>query len=85
MGYDFTVKAASAYRVKAEGDYPWPPCAKAFPLEQDRTIHLYTDDVLSKCSTTGHYMKQTGLGCMWIILKDEDVEPWGSDLKLRLL
>lgn len=85
MGYDFTIKKESAYRVKKEGDYLWPPCAKAFPLEQDRMIHLYTNDVLTKDPNTGKYMKHTGLGCMNIVLADDDVEPWGKDMALRLL
>ncbi|CAA2107721.1 hypothetical protein [Variovorax paradoxus] len=85
MGYDFTIKKENAWRVKQDGDYPWPPCAKAFPLEQDRTIHLSTRDVLTKSDETGKYMKHTGLGCTNIILKDEEVEPWGQDVKLRLL
>ena len=77
MGYNFTIK--DGVRIKEEGDYPWP-----WTDEPHRTIHLYTDDVLTK-SEDGTYMKHTGLGCLNIRLKDDEVEPWGKDCDLTLL
>jgi len=77
MGYDFTVKGA--VRPKKDGEYPWP-CAS----EPDRTITLYDDDVLTR-QDNGKYLKHTGLGCMNIMISDEEVEPWGEDKRLRLL
>lgn len=77
MGYDFTIK--HGFRPMADGQYPWP-CA-SLPM---RTIELFTDDVLSKCED-GTYMKHTGLGCLHIVLTDEQVEPIGKPVNLRLL
>lgn len=81
MGYDFTIKGG--VRVKAEGEYPWP-ALRCFPPEPHRKIHLYTDDVLTK-REDGTYMKHTGLGCFGIVLRDDEIEPIGKDVALRLL
>ena len=77
MGYDFTIK--NGFRPKAAGSYPWP--CKDLPK---RTIDLFTDDVLTK-SEDGTWMKHTGLGCLRIVLTDEQVEPIGKPINLRLL
>ena len=77
MGYNFTIK--DGFRIKQEGEYPWP-----WAGEPHRTIHLYLDDVLTK-SEDGTYMKHTGLCCLSIRLKEDEVEPWGKDCDLTLL
>lgn len=77
MGYDFTIK--NGFHPKADGRYPWP--CKDRP---NRTIELFTDDVLSK-QPDGTWMKHTGLGCGHIVLTDEQVEPIGKPINLRLL
>ncbi len=81
MGYDFTIK--NGVRVKKDGKYPWP-ALRCVPPEPDRTIYLYTDDVLTR-SEDGTYMKHTGLGCFNIVLRDDEVEPICNDSHLRLL
>ena len=83
MGYDFTIAKERAVRVKTQGRYPWP-AMNATPPEPNRTIELFTDDVLTK-GTDGTYMKHTGLGCFGIALHDDEVEPWGSDQNLSLM
>lgn len=65
MGYKFKIE--KYYQVKVEGEYPW-----ACISSPNRTIKLYTDDVLTK-SEDGTYMKHTGLGCFGIVLKDDEV------------
>ena len=55
MGYSFTMPKGIAFRVKKEGIYPWPRDG-----DKDRTIELFTDDVLTK-QENGKYMKHTGL------------------------
>ena len=77
MGYDFTIKGG--FRVKAEGTYPWP-CKD----EPNRVMDLYPWDVLTK-SEDGTYMKHTGLGTLGHVLTDDQVEPIGRDVALRLL
>jgi hypothetical protein len=77
MGYKFTI--SGGVRVKADKEYPWP-CASS----PNRTIELFTDDVLTK-SEDGTYMVHTGVGCFGIVLKDEEVEPIGKDVALRIL
>jgi len=77
MGYYFIIK--DGFRVKAEGEYPWP-----WTGNKNRTIKLFTDDVLTK-EAGGKYMKHTGLGCLNIILRDDQVEPIGKPVDLRLL
>lgn len=84
MGYDFSIGKAAAMRVKKQGDYPWP-APQAEPPLLDRTILLFTDDVLTKDPASGTYMKHTGLGCLGIVLADDEVEPWGEDKHLRLI
>lgn len=79
MGYSFTLQKGIAFRVKKEGDYPWP-----WDGDKDRTIELFTDDVLTK-SENGKYIKQTGLCCMNIVLNDDEVEPITEDTHLRML
>lgn len=79
MGYSFTLPKGIAFRVKKEGAYPWP-----WDGDKDRTIELFTDDVLTK-SENGKYIKQTGLGCMNIVLNDDEVEPITEDTHLRML
>lgn len=79
MGYSFTIKAEHALKVKKDGHYPWP-CQR----EKDRTIELFTDDVLTKNADDGKYVIHTGLGCFGIVLADDEVEPWGRDVALRL-
>lgn len=78
MGYSFTIN--NGVRPKVAGIYPWP-CADL----PDRTIELFTDDVLTKDPTTGLYMKHTGLGCFNIVLTDEQVEPVGKPVGLQML
>jgi len=78
MGYNFAIK--NGVHPKTAGHYPWP-CADL----PDRTIELFTDDVLTKDPKTGTYMKHTGLGCFNIVLTDEQVEPIGKTVELRLL
>lgn len=77
MGYDFTIK--NGFRVKRDGIYPWP-CKP----EPNRTMQLFTSDVLTK-QPDGRYMKHTGLGTFGHVLKDDEVEPIGKDMALRLL
>lgn len=78
MGYNFTIK--NGFKVKARGVYPWP-CRDA----PERTIELFEADVLTKDPETGKYMKHTGLGCFNIVLTDDQVEPIGRDMPLRML
>lgn len=78
MGYAFTIK--NGFKVKARGEYPWP-CASS----PDRTIELFTDDVLTKDPKDGTYMKHTGLGCFGIKLTDEQVEPIDGPSHLQML
>jgi hypothetical protein len=77
MGYNFTIRGG--FKVRCEGRYPWP-CVD----DPKRTIHLFTDDVLTKDETTQSYMKQTGLGCFGILLTDGEVEPIGQDVQLQM-
>lgn len=77
MSYAFSIDGA--LRVKADKTYPWP-CAP----EPDRTIDLFDDDVLTK-SEDGTYMKHTGLGCLHIVIPDEDLVPWGKPCELVML
>ena len=79
MGYSFTLPKGIAFRVKKEGVYPWP-----WDGDKDRTIELFTDDVLTK-SENGKYIKQTWLCCMNIVLNDDEVEPITEDTHLRML
>lgn len=79
MGYGFTIKKKEGVRVKTEGLYPWP-CGS----DPDRMIKIYADDVLTKNPETGKYMKQTGLGCFNIVLKDDEVQPLEKDVHLRI-
>ena len=78
MGYSFTIQ--NGFRPKANGHYPWP-CANL----PDRTIKLFTDDVLTKDAKTGNYMKHTGIGCTNIVLTDEQIEPIGKPVDLWML
>ena len=79
MGYSFTLPKGIAFRVKKEGIYPWP-----WDGDKDRTIRLFTDDVLTK-QENGKYMKHTGLGCLNIVLATEEVEPITEDKHLQML
>ena len=77
MGYNFIIK--NGFRVKQDGEYPWP-C----PSDPNRTITLFTDDVLTK-EEDGKFMKQTGLGCFGIILTEDQVVPIEKEVKMRML
>lgn len=78
MGYSFSVNGY--YTVKRESDYPWP-CGP----DPDRTIRLFSDDVLTKDPETGCYMKHTGLGCFGIVIPDSDVEFHQDTARLAIL
>ena len=78
MGYSFTI-TAPWYRVNTDKIYPWP--CKSDP---NRIIDIYTDDVLTK-QDNGLYQKHTGLGCLDIVIPDEDVKLQDKDINLRLL
>lgn len=84
MGYDFTIKGG--VRVKVKGEYPWPIAPEHCKnnADRNRTIELWPDDVLTK-QDNGKYMKHTGLGCTNIVLTEEQIEPIGKDVALRLL
>jgi hypothetical protein len=75
MGYDYP----PWYKVKKDKEYPWP-CKS----EPNRTIKIFTDDVLTKQSN-GKYQKHTGLGCLNIHIPDEDVIKQDTSANLRLL
>ena len=77
MGRCFTI--TNGVRVKKDGSYSWP-CKG----EPNRTIELFTDDVLTKDPAAGTYMAHTGIGCFGIVLTDEEVEPIGKSVDLRL-
>jgi len=66
MGYSYEIK--NYYKVKEDGSYPWP-CQ----MDKDRTIELFTDDVLVK-QENGTYIKHTGLCCFGIILTPKQVK-----------
>lgn len=86
MGYNFTIK--NGLRVKKDGRYPWPlkpEHQRPGTDDANRTIELFTDDVLTKDPDTGRYMVHTGLGCFGIVLTDDEVEPIGKDSHLRLI
>jgi len=68
----------TVYRVKEEGEYPWP--SKNDP---ERTIKLFTDDQLTQ-REGGTYMKHTGIACINIQLKDDDIEIWEDPPELVL-
>ena len=78
MGYNFTI-TPPWYRVKEDKEYSWP--CKSDPT---RTIEIYTDDVLTK-QDNGKYQTHTGLGCLNIIIPDEDVILQDKTANLRLL
>ena len=78
MGYRFNIK--NYYKVKKEGQYPWP--CKGYA---DRTIELFNDDVLTKDSEDGTFMKHTGLGCVGIILKDDEVYYVPETARLQMI
>lgn len=78
MGYKFRV--ANGCRVKKDGEYPWP-CES----EPNRTIELFTDDVLTKNAETGKYIKHTGLGCFNIVLEDNQVTEIDGNTWLEIL
>jgi hypothetical protein len=78
MSRDFVVEGA--VKVKVHKKYPWPCQDEPF-----RTLELFTDDVLTKNPETGKYTCHTGLCCINIILRDDEVEPWGRDVTLRML
>lgn len=82
MAYVISIKKDDALRVKKDGVYPWPTL-KCVPPEPDRTIELFTDDVLTK-GADGTYTVHTGICCFNIVLKDDEVEPWGRDVNLRI-
>jgi hypothetical protein len=78
MGYDFSVDGW--YKINQEElECAWP-CGS----EPNRTIKIFSDDVLTK-SEDGTFMKQTGLGCFGIVISDEDVELQEKTVNLRLL
>lgn len=55
-------------KVKKDGRYSWP-----WNGDVNRTIELFTDDVLTKAKD-GTYNLHTGIGCCNIQLKDDEVE-----------
>ena len=50
-------RVGNGLKVKKEGKYPWP-----YYKDQNRTILLFTDDVLTK-DPNGTYTKHTGICC----------------------
>jgi hypothetical protein len=77
MGYSFVIE--NGYRIVKPGQYPWPWSGDAA-----RTIELCEDDVLTR-SPDGTFMRQTGLGCLNIRLRDDQVEPIGHPVQLELM
>jgi len=77
MGYKYTID--TYYRVKKDGEYPWP-CGD----EPNRKIELFTDDVLT-VDEDGKYMKHTGLGCFGIILKKDQIELVTKPVHLQMM
>jgi hypothetical protein len=78
MGYDF--KVDGWYKLKHEEK----ECAWPCDSDPNRTIKIYSDDVLTK-SKDGTFMKQTGLGCFGIVIPNEDVELQEKTAKLRMM
>jgi len=60
-----------AFHVKADSKYPWP-CKP----EPNRTINIYTDDVLTRGEDG--WTKHTGLCCVGIQIPETDVVPFGK-------
>lgn len=77
MGYNFDIK--EYYVVKKEDEYPW-----SCQPEPNRTIRLFTDDVLTKASD-GTFTKHTGICCINIRLAKEQVKFIKKPIALRLL
>jgi hypothetical protein len=77
MGY--TYRLNEYYKVKKNGEYPWP-C----PSEKDRNIELFTDDIFTK-NENGTFMKETGLGCFGIVLQEDQVELIKKPIRLQII
>ena len=75
MGYNF--KIDKYYVVKKEGNYPWP-CL----LQLDRTIELFTDDVLT--GGNGIFTLHTGICCTNIRLTKDQVKFIKKPINLRM-
>ncbi len=78
MGYRFVIEKDIGFRPVSDMVVPWP-CNSA----PERTIELFGDDVLTK-SEDGTWMKQTGLGCLGIVLRDDQVKPLEKDVYLQI-
>lgn len=68
------------YRCKVEGEYPWP-CTQ-FP---DRTLLIFTDDLLTRSSDGRGWTKHTGLCCTHILIPEDLVEVWEDAPDLELM
>ena len=75
MSYAFTIK--NGFRVKSDGKYPWgdPP---------DKLVELHQDDVLTHAED-GTYVRHTGICCVNIWLKPDEVEPIGKPVALQMI
>jgi hypothetical protein len=60
-------------KVKENKKYPWP-----YDGNPNRTIKLFTDDVLTK-GPEGKYTKHTGICCCNIIIPEEDLIEVNND------
>lgn len=77
MSYNFKIKGPW-WKVKETKKYPWP--CKSLP---NRTIEIFDDDILNKTSP-GVYTKITGLGCMNILIPDEDTIEMNEEQHLTM-
>jgi len=75
-------KLSGYFKLKAINhckDYPWP-CQS----EPNRTIKLYAEDLFTK-QDDGTYFKQTGLGCLGIVIPDDDLEYIEDSVYLEII
>ena len=77
----FTYEVKKWYSIKeSKKEYLWP-CEN----DENRTITLFSSDILTKNKTNGTYMRETGFACFGIHIPKEDVIEHVKDIHLMIV